>query len=289
MPRDSDLSSLLRLLAHLRARPDGPYMDSKGAPCRHPAGIYAQSLSQVLHDMRKLTDTIQVEAHPDVLRTVWPDAMAALKALLVTVDSHADDLKTILALAAAPPLDDPRKVRDRIDGVFEELAGRPVNRVKHNAERFEACYCFNDELAVYGYFVAGPRADGAIAPSERAHGKTGMQWSFAVTLRRLLGQLVQAAGIVHPHVRSALVLPPAKWSEQERADLAKIAAWLQQSSPYCFPNEAHLRVPYFTIKDGEPHLRIQTLNRLRDAHSRPGVRWSRTFSMDGATRSFAVG
>ena len=176
MPRDSDLSYLLRLLAHLRARPDGPYVDSKGAPCRHPAGIYAQSLSQVLRDMRKLADTIQVEAHPDVLRTTWPDALTALKALLLTIDSHADDLKTILAVAAMPPLKDPKKVRERIDNVFDELAGRPINRVKHNAERFEACYCFNKDFAVYGYFVAGSRADGAIAPSEGNSGADSVEF-----------------------------------------------------------------------------------------------------------------
>ncbi len=288
MARVSDLTDLLRLQAHLRARPEGPYTDRKGQPCRHPGGLYSQSLGEVLSHMRELTEVIPPEAHPDTLRTTWPKVMSALKALLVELDSHADDLKTIIVAAGTRPDKKTSQVSRQIDGIFDELVGRPINRVKHNGEKFEACYCFNQEFTVYGYYVAGMRPDGAIGPSAHAHGSTGTHWSFSVTLRRLLGQLALAAGTVYPHVRSSLALPLPIWSQQERTDLCAVANWLKRCAPFCFPNEVHVRVPEFGLSGDEPYLRIATLKRPRSAYTRPGVAWSRQFSGDGVTMRFSV-
>jgi hypothetical protein len=96
----SDFSELLQVQTHLSARPEGAYRDRNGQPCRHPGGLYSLSLSKVLDCMRKLTDTIQPDVHPDVRsKDGWPATMSALEALFLAIDSHADDLKTILESA----------------------------------------------------------------------------------------------------------------------------------------------------------------------------------------------
>ena len=288
MARDSDLADLLRLQAHLRARPESQYTDRQGQPCRHPGGLYSQSLGEVLSHMRELTEAFPPQAHPDTLRTTWPKVMSALKALLIELDSHADDLKTIIVSTNTLPNKKATQVGRQIDATFEELVGRPINRVKHNGEKFEPCYCYNQEFTVYGYYVAGVRADGAVGPSAHAHGSTGTSWSFGVTLRRLLGQLVLAARMVYPHVRSSLALPLPMWGQQERSDLCAVANWLQRSAPFCFPNEEHVRVPDFGLWGDEPYLRIATLKHPRSVHTRPGVAWSRQFSGDGVAKQFSV-
>lgn len=285
---DSDLTDILRLQAHLRIRSEVPHFDRSGQPCRHPAGLHSQSVGKVLTRMRKLTETIAPEASPDALRTSWPDAMSALEGLLLAMDSHADDLKSILAAATTLSQKALSQVGRQIDGVFEELVGRPINRVKHNGEKFEACYCFNPQFAVYGYFVSGARVDGVIAPSERAHSVSGTHWSFAASVRRLLGQLVEVARIVSPHVRGQLVIPTPAWSEQERSDLRSIAAWLQRCAPFCFPNEVRLRVPDVGLCVDEPYVRLDTLKKFRSVHTQLGVVWSRLYTADGVSRQFAV-
>jgi hypothetical protein len=289
MSPDSDLTDLLQLKAQLLALPEIPYVDRMGKPCRHPGGLYSRSLSNVLGRMRALTDTILAEAHPNALRQSWPATMGALQALFQAIDSYVDDLKTVVG-AAAPSL--PAKTRTQvcrqIDDVFEELVGRPLNRVRHNGETLESCHCHNPHFAVYGYFVSGARGDGVIAPSELAHGSSGTHWSFAVTVRRLLGQLVQAARMVYRRVRGTVLVAPSTWSEQERSDLRSIAAWLQHCAPYCFPNEAKVRVPHVELRGDEMYLRLDTLKKPRSAHSQPGVTWTRSFTGDGVSRQFAV-
>ena len=47
MARDSDLTDILRLKAHLAAYPEGSYVDRKGVPCRHPGGLYLLSVNKV--------------------------------------------------------------------------------------------------------------------------------------------------------------------------------------------------------------------------------------------------
>jgi hypothetical protein len=54
-----------------------------------------------------------------------------------------------------------------------------------------------------------------------------------------------------------------------------------------FPNYV-LRVPAIGLLGDEPYLRLDTLRRLRDVHSRPGVTWSRSFTGDGVSRQFSV-
>jgi len=156
--RDDDLDQLLQLHAHLLARPAGVYLDRYAQPCRHPGGLYSQSLGKVLTRMRALTETFPPGTRdPNTLNQSWPTVMAALETLLIAVDSHADDLKNIVAATVKPDKKALRTLGDQIDGIFSELAGRPVNRVKHNQERFECCYCYSPRFAVYGYFVAGIR------------------------------------------------------------------------------------------------------------------------------------
>ena len=89
-------------------------------------------------------------------------------------------------------------------------------------------------------------------------------------LRRLLGQLVQLARMVYPHVRRKLEVPQSTWTEQERSDLRAIASWLYRCAPYCFPNEAHLRVPDIDLDD-VLYLRLDTLKKMRSIHTQPGV------------------
>jgi hypothetical protein len=86
----SDLTDILQLQAHLMARPEGAYRDRNGQPCRHPGGLYSQSLGKILSCMRKLTDTIEPDVQPDVRRKEgWPAATSALEALFLAIDSHA--------------------------------------------------------------------------------------------------------------------------------------------------------------------------------------------------------
>jgi hypothetical protein len=284
----SDLTDILQLQAHLMARPEGAYRDRNGQPCRHPGGLYSQSLGKVLSCMRKLTDTIQPDVQPDVRsKEGRPATMSALEALFLAIDSHADDLKTILVSTTTLSSKKLARTCHLIDEIVEELAGRPINRVKHHGEKLEACFCFNQQFAVYGYFIAGVRKDGVIAPSEHAHGSSGKQWSVAVTLRRLLGQLVQVARVIQPHVRSTLALPLPTWADPHRSDLRSIAAWLQRCAPYCFPNEVNVLVPDVGLRGDEPYLRFDTLKRLRNALTQ-GVTWSRSFTADGVSRQFAV-
>lgn len=82
------------------ARPEGAYRDRYGDLCRHPGGLYSESLSKVLNCMGNVTETIQPEAHPDTRGTAWPATASALEALLLDIDKHADDLKTILTSTA---------------------------------------------------------------------------------------------------------------------------------------------------------------------------------------------
>lgn len=288
MARDSDLIDILRLKGHLVAYPEASYVNRKGEPCRHPGGLYSVSVSKVLTRMRELTDTFSPQAQPNTLGRIWPNVMSALEALLVALDSHGDDIKTILTTTGKLPAKTVTQVCRQTDEVLEELVGRPINRVRHHGERLEACYCANPQFTVYGYYVCGPRADGADAPSVEAHGKTGTHWSFTVTLRRLLGHLVQLARMVYPHVRSKLEVPQSTWTEQERSDLRAVASWLYRCAPYCFPNEAHLRIPDVDLDD-VLYLRLDTLKKVRSVHTQLSVVWTRTWSGDGVQRKFAVG
>jgi hypothetical protein len=287
MSRDSDLTHILKLRGHLLALPEGSYVDRHGEPSRHPGGLYSHSVSKVLVRMRELVDTFSPQAHPAVLRQSWPSVMSALEALLVAVDSHGDDIKTILAVATKLPDKTLAKVSRQTDEVLKELAAHPINRVRHHGEKFEACYCVNSQFALYGYYVSAPRPDGVIAPSTRAHGSSGTHWSFPVSLRRLLGQLVRVARIVCPHMRGTLAIAPSTWTAQERSDLRSVATWVYRCPPYCFPNQVDVRVPDLGLSD-ELYLRLDTIKKLRSVHTQPGVVWTRTFSGDGVSRQFAV-
>jgi hypothetical protein len=177
--RQSDLAHVLQLRAHLLARPEGAYLDRQGQPCRHPGGLYSQSLVKVLTRMRELTATFEPEAHPQTLNLTWPSVMSALEALLVAVDAHADDLKTILAATGQFPAKGLKRIGDQIDEVFEELAGRPINRVKHMGR--------------------GLRHAIAIA---RNLPSTAISWQAYATMGRLLRQSGLTACLVHTgHLR----------------------------------------------------------------------------------------
>lgn len=286
MGRDSDLTDLLRLKAQLMARPEGGYMDRHGNPCRHPAGLYSQSLDKLITRMHDLTKVVPTDPPPGAA-TQWQPALSAVESVLVAVDSHADDLKAILAATRVARKTTMQAGR-QIDDLFEELVGRPIGRVRPHGERFETFYALSTTFVVYGYYVAGVRADGVVAPSERAHGSSGTHWSYAVSVRRLLGQVILAARIVHQHVRGPKSVPGSTWSEHERANLRAIAGWVQACPPYCFPNEQNMRIPSVGLSDGEPYVRLKTLNRLRSVTTQPGVRWSRSFSGDGVSKKFSV-
>ena len=132
------------------------------------------SVSKVLSRMRELTEIMPPEAHPDTLGQTWPKVMSALESLFLAIDSQADDLKTILA-AAKVPSKAAARVGRQIEVLFEELAGRPINRVKHHGEKLEACYCHTASVAVYGYLVAGVRGCRARAEVGRTQARVGQR------------------------------------------------------------------------------------------------------------------
>jgi hypothetical protein len=283
----SDLNAILELGAQLRAFPERGYVGLDGRPCLHPAALYARSISNTFQSMRELIDRVPAFPDPNTM-TEWIPALQNLKGLFLAVDSHVDDLKAILG-AAAPEMTDKSRTahRRQLDNLFEELVGRPFNRVRHNGESLEACCAFGPDFAVSGYFVSAPRADGVVAPSGLAHGSTGTQWSFAVTLRKLLGQLARAARSVQRDIAPMKVaVASGAWTTREASDLRRIGDWLLRCPPYCFPNEVGAGVPDVSIRGDEIYLKLDTLKRLRGVPS--GMKWYRTFTTDGVTRQFSV-
>ncbi len=82
----------------------------------------------------------------------WSRLMAALELLFVAVDSHADDLKALLQIVnprLAPKT--AKQSASQIDDVFEELVGRPFNRMRHHGENLEARICYSNQFSLYGY------------------------------------------------------------------------------------------------------------------------------------------
>lgn len=230
MSGKSDLDDVLRLKAQLALLPDGPYQDSHGHPSRHPAGIYATSMGKVLQRMCALTDAVRVEMRPEAIRQGWPEAITALESLFAAIDSHVHDLSTIIGIVATDPRSRKAKQAIRIiDDIFEELVGRPYNQVRHHGQTLEVRSCSNADLALYGYFVSGPRADGVIAASRDAHGTTGSHWSFPVSVRRLIGMLIRAAQIVNGCLPELAKAPLPEWDYRDAEALRAIFDWVHRS------------------------------------------------------------
>jgi hypothetical protein len=288
MGRNSDLDGLRVLQAKLIAFPDGLYTDRSGNPCRHPAGLYSTSRSKVFQRMRALTESIRVERRPDEIRGQWPAVMSALEALFAAIESHADDLNTIIA-ASVPsiPKRTATKAAQLINEIFEDLVRRPYNRVRHHGEILQIRCCFDSAIAVYGYYVAGPREDGVIAYSRRAHGTTGNGWSFSVTLRRLLGQMIRASHSVERHLPASPKPELADWSEEEAAALGDIVEWICRCPPLCFPNEESLPIPGVGVRDNVPYVQLNTLKRIRNVSTRPGRIWNVQYTGDGKSTQFS--
>jgi hypothetical protein len=214
--------------------------------------------------------------------------MTALESLFAAIESYADNLKTIIA-AAAPNL--PKRAATKaarlVDDIFEDLVGRPYNRVKHHGEILQMRCCFDSEIAIYGYYVAGPREDGVISYSRRAHGTTGNGWSFSVTFRHLLGQMIRAAHSVERHLPTCTKPELADWSEEEAAALVDIVAWICRCPPLCFPNEASLPTPDVGLRDNLPYVQLNTLKRLRNVATRPKLTWNVQYTGDGKSTQFS--
>ena len=210
--------------------------------------------------------------------------------LLQAFDSHADDLKTILGIACLNLPEKAAKSASRqIDRTLEELVGRPFNQVRHHGASIEMKYCSTPVFTIYGYFVAAANSSGVIAPSEQAHGLSGSGWTFAVTIRRLLGQLIKVASLVERLVVFARASPTYSYfGEKEHQALLAVARWLAICPPYGFEREISEVVPAVAVKDGRPQVRLQTIKRLKPLESLRPARWGVTYTGDGKSRSFAV-
>lgn len=237
-----------------------------------------------------MEDLSKVVPTSTVLPSDWRPTKLAILHLLQTVDSHADDLKTIL-FAANPQLPQKaaRAVARQIDETFEELVGRPFMQIRHHGAQLEIRYCQAATFTVYGYFVADADPRGVIGPSERAHGSSGRGWTFTMTVRRLLAQIVRTSKLVEHNIQLPTVTAPLlDWGEKEARALKNIAEWLARSPPWGFGREVTQIAPAISVRDGQPHMRLQTVVRTRSVESLPTARWGVTYSGDGTSRSFSI-
>lgn len=206
------------------------------------------------------------------------------------MESHRDNLRTILEIAAAGQPDKMRKKGIReLDQHFEELVSRPLNQIKHHANTIQSKSCFNAQIVVYGYYICGLRDDGNMGPSKRAHGETGTGWSFTATLRRLFALLIRTSKLLENELRLPnLDGTSQSWGTTELEHLNAICDWLTNSPPLCFQNETQLCLPDVGIKDGRPYVTLTTIKRLRNADKIRPITWSVGFTGNGINRSFVV-
>jgi hypothetical protein len=216
--------------------------------------------------------------------------MTALESLLSAMDSHADDLKTIIGVVASDSASRKTKQSLRlIDEIFEELVGRPYNQIRHHGQKLEVRICQNRQFVLYGYFVAGPRADGTMSASRAAHGTTGTHWSFPVSIRRFLGLLIRGARTVDAALPAAIRASKNElWGDANAASLSEIFAWVNRCPAFCFPNESAVIVPYVAVRDGVYLVALNSLTRLKSVALMGQVTWTASFTGDGKSTKFAV-
>lgn len=214
--------------------------------------------------------------------------VVALQTLLQAMDSHADDLKSIMSIVCSHmPIKSLKAATRTIDQHLEELVGRPLNQVRHHGASIELKYCSTSTFTVYGYCITSANESGVIAPSARAHGSSGSGWTFAVTVRRLLAQLVGVASQVERCLEPSSPRNVASFGEKEHNALMSVASWLESSPQYGFEREIASRVPAVSVRSGVPHLRLQTVKRLKALESLRPARWGVTHTGDGKSRSFS--
>ena len=286
---DSDFDTVFHLERALRALPEGPYLRGSGERLLHPGALFASSLTKVLQRIQTVTESFALRLSHDDVMNDWPRISGAIEAMLLALESHHDNLETILdAISTSENKRLTLELRKQLAALFKELVRRPVNQLKHGAHTVRPYSYFNSTFCLHGYFVCGLRDDGSIGPTVRAHGTSGSGWSLNATVRRVLAILIRSAQTIFhvlptPHPKRQLGGVPTAYAKTLRS----ICDWLAANPPFCFPNEVRIPMPSVAVENDLPIVRLQTLKRLRDVQTQ-GVRVAVSYTADGHHRSYKL-
>lgn len=235
--------SLLRLLKTL---PESRL----SAGQRHPASVYAISLSQTL---RRIEDVL--EQLPEYVLSVQLDtaheadqALAATTETLIRqMDRHIGDCLGIIAasLGAESP-----EYRECWQGIrsFAEVRKLQADRLRDHGERVRLMSFTSSQVVVSGFFIEGRDAAQALGPSPVVHQGGNTAFSFNLYLRRIFLELNLLNTRLYDVLRRSGCKEVANDGASENNELVNVAGKIAALGLYVFPDELKSAFPNIFLK-----------------------------------------
>lgn len=233
---------------------------------RHPASVYAISLSQLLRRIEDVLDQL-----PDYVLSVQLDneheadqtLAATTETLVRQVDRHVGDCLGIIAscLGAESPA-----FRDCWQGVcsFAEARRLQAGRLQEHGERVRLMSFKSSQVVVSGFFIEGADAGQALGPSPVVHAGGKTAFSFNLYLRRIFLELNLLNARLYDVLKKAGVKEAGQNGPSENGELVKVAGRIASLGLYVFPDELRSAFPNVFLKqEGDVGVAIVSVPSLK--------------------------
>ncbi len=251
--------SLLRLLQATPAErlPEGQ---------RHPASLYAISLSQTLRRLEDVIEALQaytLSVQLDAQDHADQDLAASSTALIKQMARHITDCRAILAHYCGPDSAVCRELEQSM-AAFAPARLLQAQHLHENLGQLRPLSFKADTAVVSGFLIEAPDEQGRPGPSPAIHQGRNTAFSYNLYLRRLFLEITLLNTKLHDLLKRNAGLREGSTGPSENQELIKLAELLARLPTYVFPDEIRSNLPHiFTKAEGTALTAIITMPSLK--------------------------